>query len=1174
MSRAGQYNFTGISDEADIALFYLLRVSKRSDFQKIIIEGKEWEDFTLVFDTHNEDYEVKSYKKPLSFYDIRKVVRKKLNKQYGEKDKFKIVVRKLNKKFRDCYEYVHAYIHWIEAKGLKKDSTAKEFLDKRWLEDEVLFLARVEIVEFNKIENIHRQLSEYFAFEYPFYLDLADQKSIIAQFFRDILERGKSGRALTQKDIRDKLVSFEKHIADCPTSFDPILSIGKRILNLREEFLTSQKKLGELNRKTYLAQLTAHPRLIFYLSDELEKGNFHVDDFKFFIDKILLKQHYVRLAIRILEKKWTQNKVYPQYLIDFIANNYTKLSDDLNYYEALRILKEIARKDQEGRFEQKIIDFLKKAILMPFTKERKKRFQRNKKGWGEDEQVAEILKIFLDRTKYKRDYTDFIFDYFDFTSDDFSNVIETHPIVYSLVKDFIKEDIKINFDYVIRKISGQFDIIYNGKYKGYEWMGAGISQAGSTYSIADKGIVRLLFEPLFMELYQSNPKGAWRFFEDRILNRAKVRATKNTPIYLKRALIRILLDRLEKEELTTQEKSEIFDYLKNILKMKKGIPETSEIIFDKICRRDLNKIGFEKVMSLIEIDSFKYRRKDYPAGYPTNLFVISTLINLIKAGYKQAKDFYLGLIRKPDFVKHDQHYDSFEQMVAQGLPESDPDFIVEIFNNIDFEKYLDNFEKDFVWDKSGLISGLIKKDWQDNRTRGQQIITTLLKDKTPSKKVLEFLAGPITGLSQHNPMKTYELLRPYLQDKKSFWQTFQNNSYARESIVSMAEELVKNEHCDQAKHIVNLCIDDPDPETDEKSEFNYHIKVKNGEKENLITSVRGKLSWVIQRFAITNEPELMEYAFEKTKILLDLDGALAKKLGYSEPDLYVRAQALVPLIELSHPWRRKRLNEYKNGLGNAVKRLAFDVVDITDKQFKSKEASPKSIMERLVSVFSNIRDLNIEEAKRILKFFEDCEEIEAHFLFIYFAEFNQDISFDSTFFKEKLKEMCLKRNPFRGSFSLEFWGIAENDHKEKTTNFEKTEEYWKLLFEDYQKEVFDDLYRTLEITLTWDNRYETHRALLEKAFDKEINYYKSIKEPVQLWEPAGEIFQVLKERSDDDFLEVFFHLVRNLNENIHYFWIKDWISLFKSIKRTTKNQERLCNKISTILRDLYPEEMV
>ncbi len=72
----------------------------------------------------------------------------------------------------------------------------------------------------------------------------------------------------------------------------------------------------------------------------------------------------------------------------------------------------------------------------------------------------------------------------------------------------------------------------------------------------------------------------------------------------------------------------------------------------------------------------------------------------------------------------------------------------------------------------------------------------------------------------------------------------------------------------------------------QKSQYNYHEKIKCGEKESGITSVRGRIAWVLQKFGATRMSlEFMEYAFEKTKTLLDLDGALAKKLDYREPDL-------------------------------------------------------------------------------------------------------------------------------------------------------------------------------------------------------------------------------------------------------------------------------------------------
>lgn len=1171
MSKPGQYTFTGISDQADIALLYLLRATKRSDFQRIIVEGREWEDFTLVFDERNEDYEVKSYKEPIGYSVIKKIIAKELTKQLGEKDVLKIVVRQLNQKFKDSFEYVHDYLLWIKLKPLSKNHIVKQFLNKGWSKEQIFFLPKVQIIEFGKIINIHKQISEFFALEDPFYLNQNDQESLVGQSFRKIMHKGKKGGSIERKEFLNILDTFKKNMVEKSESFSPDKALGEKVGKIRK-FLSSKKSLDILLQPKYLTPISSNRRLIFYLADKLEQSRFHINSFRSFIDDILLKQDYAMLTFRILEKKRLQKKIDDEYLLDFLINNYKKLFYEFNYDDALKIIREIVEKDKQGLFVNRVLDFLKNEILLPFKKEIKIRREKKKRGWREDEHIAKILKIFFERSKNKRKFMDFIFEYFDFTSDDFENVIETHPLIYDIAKEFIKEDFENNFYYIVKRISAQFNYRYNNKYDGYEWTGSGISQAGSSYSIEDKGVVRLLFYPLFLEFYNKNQKEAWRFFKEKILKKAKKGATSNNPVYLKRALTPLLLGRLQNNDLTGKDRETTFKYLKNILWIKKGIPCTSEVIFSELRGKDLKKIGFNKIMQLIDIDSLKYKRKNYPAGYPTNLFVISILVSLIKLGYKPAKDFYLSLLKRPEFIKRDRYYDTFEQIVSQGLPDSDPNFIVEIFNNIDFEKYLDSFEKDIVWDKSGLISGLIKKDWQNNTIKGQQIITTLLRNKPPSKKVLEFLAGPIRDLSQHNAIKTYNLLSPYLRNKNIFWKTFQNNSYARESIVSMAEDLVKTKNYDEAKHIIDLCIDDPDPETDEKSEFNYHLKIKNGEKESLISSVRGKLAWVIQKFVITNEPNLMEYAFAKTKILLDLDGMLAKKLNYSEPDLYVRQQALVPFIELSHPGRRRLLSRQLN---DSIKATAFEILRIMNEQIKSKNANPISLNEHLVHVFSYIRDVSTDEAKEILAFFEDNKISEAHFLFVYFAVYRKEqfkeIPFDPKYFEEKLVYLCQNDDQFRKSLAWEFWRTAEDDKKNKTKHFDNIEKYWKLLFEKYDQQTFDDLYRTLEITLNDSAKYAEHKGLLKEALKKETDYLKTNKIQAQLWEPGREIFQILKNHSDDDFLDVFGHLVENLNENIYYFWIKDWIRMFNSIKPVTPIQKKSSRKVKSVLKNLYPE---
>lgn len=1181
MSKAGQHTFTGISDQTDITLLYLLQGIKRNDFFKIVVEGKGWDDFTLVFKDSFEDYEVKSYSKPLPFGDIKRIIAKKSNKQYGKKDKFNIIVRKLSQDFKNCHEYVHEYIHWIEAKKFKRDYVVSKLLKKGWTVADISFLAKTEIIEFGKIENIHQKISEYFAFKYPFYLDLEDQKNIVARFFKDILQKGKSGGAITQSEFNTALLAFENHIADQPTSFSPTLSIGRKIFNLKDEFLCDSMKFKNLNHKTYLNQLTAHPRLIFYLCDELEKNTFAVDVFSFFVEKVLLKECYIQLAIRILKKKWSQDKVTSDYLINFVIKNYKKMSYDFNYDEALGILKEIAQKDIQGRFQGEVIAFLEKDILRPFEKGKKRRLEKEKRGWREDEHVAGILKVFLERSKNKKKFINFIFKYFDFTSDDFDNVTETHPLVYSFVKEFIKDNLLQNFRYVIRKVSDQFNAEYNGKYKGYEWIGSSVSQSGSNYSITDKGVVRLLFQPLFFDLYKKNTKDSWLFFKKNILEKTKKSASRDNPAYLKRALISILFERLIDKNLSKKDKEKAFYYLENILWIKKGIPATSEVVFYALRSSNLEQIGFDKIMKLINIDSVKYRRKGHPAGYPTSLFTISVLIKLIKLGYQPAKNYFLDLIKKPNFIKYDtRNYDSFELLVAEGIPESDPDFIVELFSVFDFEKYLNTFDRDFVWDKSGLITGLIKRDWKDNTSRGQQIVAALLKDKAPGAKVLEFLAGPIRDLSQTDVTKAYNLFSPYLQNKSIFWNTFQNNSYARESIVGMAEDLVKNKQYDEAKRIVELCIDDPDPDTDSKSEFNYHLKIKKGEKESLITSVRGKVAWVLQKFVVSNELELMVYAFEKIKILMDIDGSLAKRLNYSEPDLYVRKESLVPFIELAHPWRRKKLNEYRAGLGDEVKKLAFQLMRGLDEQFQSGLANPKDLVEYLLHVFSHIRDLSMDNAKVVLGFFEAREETHAHFLFTYFAEFIEDLGFDKSYFKNKLKELCSNDNPFKETFAWEFWRIADEDAEKKTDNFPRIEQYWKLLFDKYHARTFDNIYRALDITLNWPKKYSEHKDLFKRALETEVAFYSTAKQPAQLWEPGSETFQIFFKHSIDDFLEVLLFLLEKIQQannaggNVHYFFMRHWINIFKSLKGMTAAQQAISDKVQVLLDALYPEYAV
>jgi len=236
--------------------------------------------------------------------------------------------------------------------------------------------------------------------------------------------------------------------------------------------------------------------------------------------------------------------------------------------------------------------------------------------------------------------------------------------------------------------------------------------------------------------------------------------------------------------------------------------------------------------------------------------------------------------------------------------------------------------------------------------------------------------------------------------------------------------------------------------------------------------------------------------------------------------------------------------------------------------------TPRSNPATYTGVFSYIRDLSTDEAKEVISFFESHRVSKAHFLFIYFAVYRKkqykEIPFDSKYFENKLVYLCQRDDDFRRAFAGEFWRIAENDRKNKTNHFDGIEKYWRLLFKKYDQQVFDNLYRTLEITLKDPARYKEHKKLLKDALKKEIEYLKTNKISAQLWEPGREIFQTLKEHSDNDFLDVFSQVIDDLDEGIHYFWMKDWIAIFKSIKVTSKNK-KLYNRVESKLKNLYPE---
>jgi hypothetical protein len=1170
MSKAGQNNLTGISVQADITLFYLLNALNRTDFRQIIIEGKEWEDFTLVFDSYKEDFEVKWHSKPLSYSEIHKIIKKEIKKRFSEEDKLKIVARKISIDYQNKHRYICNSLPWwlaLREKNPHDNPIFKKFIEKGWAEDEIAFLLKTELREMQNESFVKERIMEFFAFEDQFYLDEEDMKNVISRSFQTILKKGARGETITKQEFIGMLVQFKESIEKKSESFskNPIF---EKIGNINK-FFSSERDFLTLNDPKYLSPISATPRLIFFITDELKKTDFKFSSWKFFLEKILLKRSYLFTAMTLLKVKWDDKKISNKQILEFIIENFGYLYQDYNYIDSLNIIIQIARNDDKRIFRNKIITFLKKNVLIKF-KEQKIKTEDKKRKYSEfREEIAELIEILYENATNKKKFIDFIFEYFDLTVIGFS--FETPAKIFEIILKYLKRDVEKNLKPIVSKISDQYNFLYKGKYKGYEWTGGSVGW-GKSYAVNDIKLVSHIFQPLFNEMYESSKQNSWKFFKKNILDCEPNRPTADHPLYLKRSLVGILINRAADNSLNSKDSSEAFEHIKKLLKIKRGIPGTSEVVFQALSGANISKFEADSIMVLIKIDESKYG-KITEEIYPTNLFTIKVLFSLIKNDYEPAKNHFLSLAKQPKFHEMDKWYNSFELMHQMEIDKNDPEFASKFLNIIDFDKYLDSSDRFGIWDNKDIFVTLIKKDWRNGTDFILSKIKKLLSKKIQRKKVLDFFSGIIHDLSKIDPLKTYELIEPYFKNTTVYNHAFGSNPSIRENIGWLAEELIKIKKFDLAMKLIELNYQDPDPVTDS---FDLHEQVKNGAEVASISTVRGIVGWVLRYFSAINIPKYMKFSYEKTLTLLDLDGDLAKKLGYKEPDDYVRQMALINLEELSNLSRRKLLNNYESGLGDRIKITSFDILETLASQIDKTQKIPKGLLIHLTRVFANIRDLNTNEAKIVVDFFLQNKITEGVFLLIYFALFREkqfeEIPFKSQYFKDQLMSICETENIYREQTALQFYRLINEEKKGRYQIFLKIEKYWKLLFSHYDRKTYNILYKTLAYTLKWESKYQAYVILLKDAISRETEFLRKTKSYRHSRFLDPEIFQILFDKDKNDFLEVFYLLIKNLDENTHIYNIDSLIYLYESIKPRTKHQKKLINDISKRLHELYPEK--
>ncbi len=316
---------------------------------------------------------------------------------------------------------------------------------------------------------------------------------------------------------------------------------------------------------------------------------------------------------------------------------------------------------------------------------------------------------------------------------------------------------------------------------------------------------------------------------------------------------------------------------------------------------------------------------------------------------------------------------------------------------------------------------------------------------------LELFANWFSALAELGDEKKSKLLialKVFLENKKPY-EIFPN-SQTREEMARFGLWLAEKELFDDTIWLVEQFITDIDPPKPEKykedEKFNYHKQVINNEDANIITTVLGHLAWVIQKLAV--KKEYIVKALQLTKKLLD------------HPNVYVKLQSIIPLIEISARRQWLEENDKKNGseFYGEFRNIAFDLL----KNYSQYQAIANS----LSHVFYYFKDLDTYEATEVLEKLKKANEVAA--LYVYFGIFRDrhyqnKVDFDPKPLRDQLDKTILDQEReglnLKGSIAWNFWRILA----ETPVEFDTLKPYLDLFFTlPYNKRYYSSLERIIE----------------------------------------------------------------------------------------------------------------
>ncbi len=1139
MSTAGQNTFRGINTQAKSALLLFLMRLGNADFDSVTLEDKEWEDFTLNFKSGKKIIcETKDWSKPLSWADVKNILNKILSRKskINPADEVIIVCKSTSP------PELEARIKYL--KYGDSPLVTKVYNDKGFSDDQIKLLSKTT---FFKIESdLYKEALTYLYDQVTYWIPKKEVEMLLDSILvKEIYLKSEKGAIFTRAELKQKIEDYKEHKIKGSYSYDPERKTIEEQLKIILTGLDDHNYRALILDDVALTSLTAQPENMSYLLNKVEDYK-EVNLEK--MDKLwvsLTKRLYIFPMIRIFEKNLGRRD-NANYIISLLSKNYEKLSSPLedlfNQEFALEMVKKIL--DNYPDLSDNVFDLIKGILdergKLYTRSETKRNYER------ERDLISELLqKVFdiyesLKNREGLEEIVDRINQHFDLIADDDKFVFLTPAPIFVILRDFINLDFENHFNNIKNIIINQHQTshIYKDKFNGWDWMGNGISQMGKEFSISDRHFVLTTLEQPLKKYLHDNPEKAWKFILENCITRKEENVSKDKPDFLNRTVIDILIDEYSKKT----HKKEAFKILSDFIKMRKGIPHKTELIFQSV--RNNKSLSDQDKWNLVQ-EQLNYKLYK---GLPANVFVEQIIGYLAKQGNKEAIKILSNWAIDPEYNKRHLLDSTLIDNVLDLLENKKTfDDGVKILSDYltteDFIKKTDTFD---TYDIAKNLVRVLEIDAEKGLVLLKKINES--KDLTINQQIV--ICSTLSKIAVHRPellVKTYnEFLKPVLKELKNDTRAIEKRfsyRYARESLVQFAEHLAEADKFNESLELIKIFINDSDPPKDgsnypddKDGSYNHHQRIIKGEVDFTISTSRGFCAWVLQKFVGAEGKDFIKEVIPLVEQLI------------KDPNYYVREQACVPLIELVKNRHKVMPNNSKERfvpleLAEKIEEVAFDALTSKENQ------KLRSVMKHLAMVFSRVRNLDTQRAKLVLNTFissgfnDAIEEISS--LLVFYAEFRKDAFKDWAWgslgqFEDKPFKGILENLLKTGSTEVKShlgWqfnrlpeevGKSANKSKEGLTVNQAIKiagYYLEILTSNYDQKVFSNIYRFVEDYMDAD--FDLCFNLWIKCLEKESQFLKKTSTKEELtemsWFPFhynGKILlKILERKGQAEFLK-------------------------------------------------------